>query len=549
MPATPPTPPTESAETTSPAPAGRAGGPADRALVEAVLAVAAGADLESTLRRILRSALELVDADCGAFTAAEAGRPGDSVYVGVDEPRWHRLTSSDLPAADGTVSRRSGGEDHQGGGAPTAAVLVVPVGVRAEVYGSLGLAGKRGGFTKSDEEVLTGLASAAGIAVADARLVEEERDQRRWSAIEGEITTELIAGACTEDAFDLLARRSLESAEADLALVLLTERDSSMLTVAGAAGAAAGTPAERVDRTALLSADPTSGGATVLDAADLAATPVLGRIAAGLRLGSAVVVPLGGVVEPTGALLVARAAHRAPLPVGRIPAMAAFADQVSLTLQLVERQRTRRQLDLLADRERIARELHDQVIQRLFAIGLALQRTVARNADPLVAERIHEVLDALDETVREIRTSIFDLHAEAGDEAGLRRRLFDAVSELTRDTAVSSVVRMSGAVDALVPAELAGQAEAVLREAVTNVVRHAEARRVTVTVEVTDHLLIDVLDDGVGLPDTVARSGLRNLAERATETGGSLIVGAARPHGTRLSWRAPLRTRSARRHD
>ncbi|ASO19612.1 signal transduction histidine kinase [Actinoalloteichus hoggarensis] len=546
MSVTPPTPPADQAEVS--VGTGRSGGPADRALVEAVLAVAAGADLESTLRQILRSALELVGADCGAFTAAGADRPGDSVYVGIDAPGWHRLTHSVPPVPVGKATRHPGTEDDESRQA--ASMLAVPVGVRAEVYGSLTLVGKSGGFTRGDEELLTGLASAAGIAVADARLVEEERDQRRWAAVEGEITTELIAGACTEDAFDLLARRSLESTEADLALVLLTERDSPTLMVVGAAGAAAGRPAERVDRAALLStAEPASGGATVLGAADLAATTALGRIAGGLSLGSAVVVPLGGVVEPTGALLVARAARRAPLPVGRIPAMAAFADQVSLTLQLVERQRTRRELDLLADRERIARELHDQVIQRLFAIGLALQRTVARNADPLVSERIHEVLDALDETVREIRTSIFDLHAEAGGEAGPRRRLADVVSELTRDTTLSAVVRTSGPVDALVPAALAGHAEAVVREAVTNVVRHAEARRVTVTVEVTDHLLIDVLDDGIGLPDDVARSGLRNLAERATEAGGSLVVAAARPHGTRLSWRAPLRGAAPRRRD
>ncbi|AOS62828.1 sensor histidine kinase [Actinoalloteichus hymeniacidonis] len=501
--------------------------PSDHALVEAVLAVASGMSLEPTLRRILRSALSLLGARFGAFIAVERGRAADSVFLGLDASQWHER-----------ISRESAADPED----TDADVLTVAVGVRDEVYGRLSVAGRSSTpFGPRDRELLTGLASTAGIAVADARLLEQEQDRRRWSAVESEITTALIAGVCAEDAFGLLARRTLETTSADLALVFLAESDGSTLRRVGSAGAITTPTTSRVDRAVLLpTGQPGAIGPQVLDAAAIASDAGLNDMTDTGSIGSAVALPLGGVVDPLGAILVARVDRREPMPDSRIAAMAAFADQISLTLQLVERQRTRRQLDLLADRDRIARELHDQVIQRLFAIGLALDGTADRNTDPVVDERIHEVLDALDATVREIRTSIFDLHAETGA-VGLRRRLLDTVSELTVDTALSPVVRISGTLDSRVSGILAGHAEAVLREAVSNVVRHAGATRLTVTIEVADQLVIDVLDDGVGVPTSVARSGLRNLAERAAEADGTLTILAATPRGTRLSWRAPVR--------
>jgi signal transduction histidine kinase len=158
-----------------------------------------------------------------------------------------------------------------------------------------------------------------------------------------------------------------------------------------------------------------------------------------------------------------------------------------------------------------------------------------------VQRRIQQAVDELDETVREIRTSIFDLHTTADRAAGgLRRKLLDTAAEAAEGAGVSPSVRIAGAVDTLVPAHIGAHAQAVVREAVSNAVRHGRPTSVTLTVEAGDELLIEVVDDGVGIPEGAARSGLRNLDNRARECGGRLDVGPEPSGGTRLSWRVPL---------
>jgi len=196
---------------------------------------------------------------------------------------------------------------------------------------------------------------------------------------------------------------------------------------------------------------------------------------------------------------------------------------------------------VFADRDQIARDLHDHVIQRLFATGLQLRSTLRRSSDPAVQGRIQQAVEELDETVREIRTSIFDLHtAGEGAEGGLRRRLLDTAAEATKGCGISPSVRIAGAVDTLVPPDVGAHAVAVVREAVSNVARHAVAGAVTLTVEAGEDLLIEVVDDGVGIAPGTARSGLRNLEDRARECGGELEVRPEAQGGTRLSWRVPL---------
>jgi len=215
--------------------------------------------------------------------------------------------------------------------------------------------------------------------------------------------------------------------------------------------------------------------------------------------------------------------------------------QVTLALELGEKNRAARQLDIFADRDRIARDLHDQVIQRLFATGLQLQSVLRRSSDPDTQGRVRQAVEDLDETVREIRTAIFDLHATGVDEAtSLRRLLLDTAAEAARGCGLVPSVRLAGAIDTLVPRQIGVHALAVVREAVSNAVRHSGAERVIVTVEADDDLLIDIVDDGVGIDPTVARSGLRNLDERAQECGGELVVRSEPRGGTRLSWRVPL---------
>jgi signal transduction histidine kinase len=279
-------------------------------------------------------------------------------------------------------------------------------------------------------------------------------------------------------------------------------------------------------------------------------TAVLASTVGGLReagdellgFGPTVAVPLQSQDRVMGVLVALREREAQPFQPSEVPLLTSFAEQAALALELGEKNRAQRQLDVFGDRDRIARDLHDRVIQRLFATGLQLQSTLRRSPDPVVQMRIQQAVADLDETVREIRTSIFDLHtAGEGAEGGLRRRLLDAAAEAADGSGLSPSVRIGGPVDTVVPPEVGAHAVAVVLEAVSNVARHADAKSVVLTVEAGDELLVEVVDDGCGIDPGVARSGLRNLDDRAHECGGSLEVRPASGGGTRLSWRAPLR--------
>ena len=257
--------------------------------------------------------------------------------------------------------------------------------------------------------------------------------------------------------------------------------------------------------------------------------------------GPTVAVPLRSQERVIGVLVALRRGNGHPFQPAEVPLLTSFAEQATLALELGEKNRAQRQLDVFADRDRIARDLHDHVIQRLFATGLQLQSTLRRTSDPVVQRRVQEAVDELDETVREIRTSIFDLHT-TGERAdgGLRRRLLDTAADAAKGGAVTPSVRIAGAVDALVPPHVGAHAQAVVREAISNAARHGRPTSITLTIEAGDELLIEVVDDGVGIPTGAARSGLRNLEYRARECNGELVVGRNDFGGTRVTWRVPL---------
>jgi signal transduction histidine kinase len=218
--------------------------------------------------------------------------------------------------------------------------------------------------------------------------------------------------------------------------------------------------------------------------------------------------------------------------------MAAFADQAALAWQLATSQRRMRELDVLTDRDRIARDLHDHVIQRLFAVGLALQGTIPRSRTPEVQQRLSECVDDLQEVIQEIRTAIFDLQGAASGTTRLRQRLDEAIAQFA-GTELRTSVQFIGPLS-VVDATLADHAEAVVREAVSNAVRHANAGTLTVTVTVEDDLSIEVVDNGQGIPGDVTGSGLTNLRRRAEESGGSFLIESRPTGGTVLRWSAPL---------
>lgn len=214
-----------------------------------------------------------------------------------------------------------------------------------------------------------------------------------------------------------------------------------------------------------------------------------------------------------------------------VPAGASAAEAAEL---LAERWVTVIQAELAADRERIARDLHDHVIQRLFAVGLSLQGQLRDLAEGAVRERTLRAIGEIDEAIADLRASIFELRSVDDSRPSLRRRL----SAFARRADPRVTVRCSGPVDTVVSPELAADAEAVVREAVSNARRHSGASAVTVVVTVADRLTVTVTDDGRGIPPGAARSGLRNLAERAVSHGGSFDVDGS--GGTTLRWTVPL---------
>jgi signal transduction histidine kinase len=552
-------------------PAAGTGGPEHAgALYSSMIAVAEGLDLDSTLRRVVEVASELVDARYGALGVLDEAGTGLARFVttGLDDDTRARI--GDLPRGLGLLGELIRhpeplrlGDLHAHPSSvgfpahhpPMASFLGVPIRVRGAVFGNLYLTDKRhGDFTSEDEDVTVALAAAAAVAVENARLhqaterlVVEGQRRRRWLEASGEITTQVLAGADPGEALVLAAERAAELADGSGAIITTPPSVVAEGDVA---------PPVRVTVSVGLEDRLPVGARLGLDGSALASVARIHapRVEENLVLtvdgqdrcfGPALLVPLDGTTAITGVLVVVRRAGSEALDAEGLSVVASFADQAALVLRLAESQRARRQLDVASDRERIAADLHDHVLQRLFAVGLGLQATQARLAAlPEAAQRVNEAVDQIDGIIRDIRTSIFDLHVVGGG-TGLGGRLRGAVAEMSAHVALEPVVRLSGAVDA-VPEELVVQVEAVVREGVSNAVRHGAPQSVVVTVSVDDILAVDVTDDGAGIPENVARSGLSNLVARARALGGDADVSrSATGSGTRLSWWVPLDPQSS----
>ncbi len=197
---------------------------------------------------------------------------------------------------------------------------------------------------------------------------------------------------------------------------------------------------------------------------------------------------------------------------------------------------------LTEDRDRIARDLHDSVIQRLFAIGLSLQGTARLVERPEAVMRIGEAIDKIDDTIRELRKAIFDIELTISKE-GLHPKVLDLVHELRPVLGIHPQVSLSGPVDTVVSGLMAEEVLAVLREALTNVGKHAHASQVVITIAAGEELRLVVADDGQGMSAAGAAGlGLRNMRQRAERLGGSVELGTSREGGTRLTWHVPIGT-------
>ncbi|WP_369201647.1 GAF domain-containing protein [Streptomyces sp. PU-14G] len=538
-------------------------------LLEAVLSVGRELDLAQVLRRIVEAALALTNARYGALgVIGEGQRLVTFLPVGIGEEEAARI--GPLPSGHGVLGElirdpeplrlpdltahpaSHGFPAHH---PPMRTFLGVPVRVRDEVFGNLYLTEKRGGaqFDADDEAVVTTLAVAAGVAVDNARLYAESRRRERCLEALGEITRLLLSGAPSSEVLRLIAWRALDVAQSDSACVLLPDAAGSAdgadgLRVVVAVGALAEEQTGVVvpyDETLSGLAARTGESAV---SADVDADPRTHAFPGGRSAhGPVVAVPLLAQKHAPGALRLSRLKGREPFDTTEVELLSDFAAQAALALEMAQHRAESEQLALLHDRDRIARDLHDLAIQRLFATGMTLQSAGRLIDRPQAAERVSRAVDDLDETIKIIRSTIFALRTsgEGPQDAhtSLRRTLVKAVSDAADRLGFPPALRMEGPVDTNVPAEAAAHVSAVLAEALSNIVRHARARQVDVALSVGAGIALTVTDDGVGLGDAPRTGGLANMRSRAALLGGTLTVSdgsasAAGP-GTRLVWEVP----------
>jgi signal transduction histidine kinase len=433
--------------------------------------------------------------------------------------------------------------------------LGVPIRVRDQVFGNLYLTEKRGGleFDEEDEAVLSTLAVAAGVAIDNARLYEDSRHRERRLTASADMTRALLSGTPPEDILRSLADTVREMTGADLVTLARPLSTGDALVVEAAAGAGADKVRSLVLPATTLAFKVYATGEPVTSEALSNDPRTVGGSASVLSLGPAFFVPVADAERTRGVLQVANVPGKPPFNAAVVDMVLAFADQAALVLQIAEHRRDAEQLVLLGDRDRIARDLHDQVIQRLFADALTLQAALSRIRDqPVAAERVQRVLDDLDDTIKIIRSTIFGLqHRDRERAGGLRARLLNLTDEATGTLGFAPALRMTGLLDTEVPATHADHLLAVLREALSNAARHAGATRLEVAVEASERTLtLNVSDNGRGIDPAVARrSGLANLRSRAEELGGELHITGADPTGTSLEWKVPLVTVGAGAED
>jgi len=540
------------------------------ALLEAVLAVSADLDLAEVLSRIVRCACELVDARYGALgvLGADGEHLVEFVSHGLsqeeqeaigDPPRGHGvlglLIRQPRPRRLRDVAAHPDSHGFPANHPVMQSFLGVPIRIRDEVFGNLYLTEKQGDtekegdsdFTADDEAILVALAAAAGIAIDNARLYERSRRLRRWLETTAEVTQLLLQGMDEASAMGFLATRTRELSEAQLAMVALYDEVGDLVIRA----VAAGEPSGATKRPGAVLGTVLHKGywreliaerESVLLLTRLGDSTIDGLSADVRELGDAdphgptALVPITVGDDEVGVIGVAWAADAETYVGNVVPLLAALAQEMGLTLAAARGQEDRSRLALLEDRDRIARDMHDHVIQRLFATGLSLQAAARMAESTSVRRRLDEAVDDLDAAIKDIRHTIFELHRPTPFRE-LREEIVELVRVCAKTLGFAPSLTINGSLDGLA-ADFGADLIAVVREGLTNVARHAQASSASVRVTSANTVQVEVADDGVGVAPTAVHSGLANLRKRAESHGGSLTLRARTPQGTALVWEA-----------
>jgi len=505
-------------------------------------------NLDVTLRGIVKAAMQLAGARYGALgTYRSDGNLVSVIQEGIDADAAQWL--SDLPinesfrVDDLTAYLHDNGLPGQD--PPIRAFLGIPISVRGAVFGSLYLGDDRPDrvFSDAEEIAARALASAAAVTIDNARLFERERASAKWMRASREIMSELLSTGSRQRPMQLIVDRALDLTDAEQAILLIpTEADLPADEVdALIVAATAGQYTSQVIGRQIPVEGSTTGGVVRSGKpliTDSFRYPIEGFTDVGQR--SAIVMPLRANDTVVGAITVARSTQQPPFSNDYLELVSDFAQHAAIALALATGREHARELAILADRERIAHDLHDHVIQKLFAAGLDLQSTIARARSPEIADRLASTLDDLQSTIDDIRSTIFKLQNPITTTGDFRHRIQNRIGELTEDRDIATTLDLSGTLSAVF-GDLADHAEAVITEAVSNAVRHAGASHLTVRICADDQLAVEVVDDGSGIPqDNQRRSGLANMQRRAVQVGGACSIIPGPEGGTRVYWTAPL---------
>jgi signal transduction histidine kinase len=531
-------------------------------LLETGMALASELSLPLLLQRIVELAAEITGARYGALgVIGPDGDIADFLTTGITAeeraaigplPRGHGLLGAlihdarllRLPEISGDLRSSGFPPDHP----PMHSFLGAPVRARGQVFGNLYLTEKQGSpeFTTEDEEALITLATQAGIAIANARLYEESRLRERWLDAVRETTGAILAGADSDGVLRLVARWARELVDADLATIVVPglAGEAMSITVAEGANAAElegmpvpteGSLAGEVIRT---------GRPLLLDDASTDARSYHPMVSSG-QIGPSLFVPLSLRGAAFGTLAVANVVGRRRFNADDVRVVESFADQAALGLEYGRAQSELNRLSLVEERERIAKELHDGVIQSLFAVGLSLEGTAGIVVENRVAVRLQDAVAEIDHVISDLRNYIFGLRPHVlASSRGISEALDQIAHEFQTTAGVTTVVELDESLEGPLH-DNAVHIVQITREALSNVGRHAEAQTCRVSLRrLGTGAVLEIDDDGRGFDvDAVARRGgmgLANLRSRAASIGAELEIASLAGEGTTVRVSLPL---------
>lgn len=530
-----------------------------RTLLAANRSIVGELSLPVVLRRIVEAAREVAGARYAALGVIGAdGLLEQFVHTGMEAaavaaigqlPRGRGVLGAVIAHPDPIRLRRISDDPRSSGfpdgHPPMTSFLGVPIRAHDVVFGNLYLTDRADGldFTDEDVELVEALAATAGIAIENARLYEESGRRQQWLRASSDVSRDLLSTTGREvDVLQHIANHVRQLADADVVLLVLPSEDfPDELEVAVATGLRA---LELVglhfpSAHSIAAQVMAEGRAIMLDTVDQ--HPGYLQLAGSFPAGPAMALPLTGGWSRRGAIVVGRLPSRVTFAQADLDMAGAFAGHAALALELEEARADQQRLTELEDRERIGRDLHDHVIQRLFASGLSAQSLAEKSTEPFIRDGLNHTVAELTETIRQIRSTIQALRDPTSMAPSVRQMVGSVVEQISPLLGFRPQTHLSGPLDTLVDDVMVADLEAVVRESLTNVVKHARARSAAVTVEVnSSRLVVTVRDDGVGLRAAERRSGLANIRRRAEDRGGRLVLDDDPEGGLRLQWTIPM---------